>query len=809
MFLAHPYRLLLIIPVLVATAYLIKNGHRKGLLATRAVVLMLLIVSLASPYNLVVRTTFDETPSVTIIDDHTGSMKLFDNDTGQRLYDRLRSRTPADIHQITGNRSAIGDAITEFARGNDNILLVSDGNNNHGLDLADTIAFASTINTTVCAIRQEPEQNDLSVEIAGGKDVIVGSEQSFGIVVRQAGKDARYTLSVWIDGTKIDEETITQTGREKTTPISYTFGSTGSHTIKAEIMPESEDLRSINNVFYKSVYAIPKPKILLVSDRDSPLSRTLSELYDTSRVSSAASLDQDQYLALVLDNIHVNDLDNEEISKLRTYLQDGGGLVVVGGDRAYDKGGYYDSQFETLLPTKSKGSDRGKNVAVVIVIDTSGSTSGVWGGDTETKGFISKIIGKIFGEKESNIKSDVEKALAINILRGINMNDHIGVVAFNTKATEVCPLTRGLYKSMIEDKIIRLKKGGCTYVTNGLNMSEEMLKDYVGGKNVIVISDGRDMDKDTAKQIAERMCDAGITTFTVVVGDDPGGVSFMQSLAEAGGGICYRPTESERLNIIFGEKPEEPKDTTKGEFPITVLNPRHFISKDLKLSGSITGYNAVTPKTGAQTLVTTDAGKPIVTAWRFGMGHVVAFSTDDGAGWSGALYSGENALLISRMVNWAVGDPRRNDEIAISGDDVHLGDPAVINVRSDTIPSINLDGKKLELSQIDKDLYQTSIQTDSPGFLDISGYAIAVNYPEEFREVGLSEDFYDTIRTFGGGVYAEDEIEPLLNNLRERSTRKVQEHEEKRMPFLLAAMIIFVGEVAVRRLREIKRMRKG
>jgi len=57
-------------------------------------------------------------------------------------------------------------------------------------------------------------------------------------------------------------------------------------------------------------------------------------------------------------------------------------------------------------------------------------------------------------------------------------------------------------------------------------------------------------------------------------------------------------------------------------------------------------------------------------------------------------------------------------------------------------------------------------------------------------------------------VYAEDEIEPLLNNLRERSTRKVQEHEEKRMPFLLAAMIIFVGEVAVRRLREIKRMRK-
>ena len=160
------------------------------------------------------------------------------------------------------------------------------------------------------------------------------------------------------------------------------------------------------------------------------------------------------------------------------------------------------------------------------------------------------------------------------------------------------------------------------------------------------------------------------------------------------------------------------------------------------------------------------------------------------------------------MVNWAVGDPRRNDEIVISGDDVHLGDPAVIGVRSDTVPSINLDGKQLELSQIDKDRYQTSIKTESLGFLDISGYSIAVNYPAEFLDVGFSEDLKGTIDMFGGAVYEEDEIDPLLDNLRERSTRTVQEPEDMRLPFLLAAMIIFVLEVAMRRLREIRRMRK-
>ncbi len=788
MFLAHPYLLLLAIPVLVAAAYLIRKGHKKGILIVRTVVFLLLIVALASPYDLVSRTVFDETPSVIIIDDHTASMALFDNDTGTRVYDRLQSRTPTSIHQIAGDRSAIGDAITEFAQGNDNVLLVTDGNNNYGLDLADTIAFATNINTTVCAIRQEPEQNDLSVEITGSKDVIVDSEQSFTILVRQAGDDARYTLSVTIDDVSVEDKPVTQTGREKTVSIPHTFRNIGSHTIKAEIVPESEDARQDNNVFYKSVYVVPKPKILLVTVRNSPLSQTLAELYDTTTVSSAASADPEDYLAVVLDNAHVNDLSKEELGKLRMYLQSGGGLVVVGGDRAYDLGGYYDSQFETLLPVRSKESEgEGKNVGVVIIIDISGSVGTHYGGDTALS---------------------MEKALAVNILRGISINDHIGAIAFNQRAYTVSPLTRGLYKSTLEDKITRLKHGGTTHLDTAQRAASAMLDGYVGAKSVIIISDGRlTSGDDTCLNLAKAMADSGITTYTVGVGETTN-EDFMKSLASEGRGIYYRPAESERLNIIFGEKPEEPDDTTKGDFSISVLNPRHFITENLLLAGSITGYNKVTPKTGAQTLVTTGAGKPVVTVWRLGMGRMVSLSTDDGAGWSSALYSGDNAELISRMVNWAVGDPRRNDEIVISGDDVHLGDPAVISVRSDTVPSINLDGKQLELSQIDKDRYQTSIKTESLGFLDISGYSIAVNYPAEFRDVGYSEDLKGTIDMFGGAVYEEDEIDPLLDNLRERSTRTVQEPEDMRLPFLLAAMIIFVGEVAVRRLREIRRMRK-
>lgn len=813
MFLAHPYLLLLIIPVLAAAAYLIRKGHGKRLLITRAVVFALLIVSLASPYDLVTRTIVDESPSVTVIDDLTGSMAIFENgtggsvggsvggSTGDRVYNRLKSATPTRIHRITGNRSAIGDAITECARGNDNILLVSDCNNNYGLLLSDTIAFADGINTTVCAIRLTPQRNDLSVEIVGGNDVIVGSKQSFTIVVRQAmdDKEAEYRLSVWVDGAKIDgisgvsgigEKPIAQSGRENRIPISHTFDSVGSHTIKVEITPTGDDYRSENNVFYKSVHVVPKPTILLMADHSSPLSQTLTELYETTTVSPGDLLDPGEYLAVVLDNVHANDLDKGEIEQLRAYLRNGGGLVVVGGDRAYDRGGYYDSPlgFEALLPVRSKESTgTGTNVGVVIVIDISGS------------------VGTASG---SGSALSMEKALAISILHGISANDYIGVIAFNQNAHIVSPLTRGLYKSTIEENIARLKHGGLTHLDMAQNAASGMLEGYAGAKSVIVISDGKTKNADSCISIARNMADSSVTTYAVGVGETTD-ESFMRSLAEAGGGIYYKPTESERLNVIFGDKPKEPADTTEGDFSVVVLNPNHFISEGIMLSGSLTGYNTATPKVGAQPLVTTSAGKPIVTAWMFGVGRVVSLATDDGSGWGGVLYSGENAAIISRIVNWAVGDPRRNDEVVITGDDVHLGEPAVIEIRSSTIPSVNLNGRELELSQIDEDRYQASIPTDATGLLDVSGYAIAVNYPLEFRDVGASTDLPDLLEVFGGGVYEEDEIEPLLDNMRAQSTRTVQEPEDLRLWFLLAAMLIFLGEVAVRRLREITRMREG
>jgi len=111
-----------------------------------------------------------------------------------------------------------------------------------------------------------------------------------------------------------------------------------------------------------------------------------------------------------------------------------------------------------------------------------------------------------------------------------------------------------------------------------------------------------------------------------------------------------------RLDLTFGKDSPDISPDESNVFAVVRLDEEHFITRYLNISGSISGYNDVTQKVGANRLVTTSMGKPVVTSWQFGLGRVVSLSTDNGKFWSSELYSGENARLMPSIINWVVGD---------------------------------------------------------------------------------------------------------------------------------------------------------
>ncbi len=792
---AYPYILLFISPVFLAGWYAIRRGVSKSLIISRVIILSLLIIALASPFTLKTTTIRDEAPRITIISDQTMSMDLFPKDTGKKIFENIKSKTPTVYTQFSGMKSPIGDEIIAQASGDNNLLLVSDGNNNYGKDLFDSIAFVSKAGTRVFAVKQKPMHNDVSVEIAGAKNVIIGN-QSFNIIVRQAGNSTSYRLDVQIDGIPVMSEEILQKERIKVIQFSHNFNTLGNHRITARIIPKSEDWFKINNIFYKSIFVVPKPKILMITDDlSSPLYKISGTLYDVTTMDTMPE-DLSPYKAVIIDNQEVTQLSAEI---LRDYVAGGGGLVVVGGDNSYDRGNYNNSPFEAILPIISRAGEYKGGRNVVIVIDASGSTAG--GDPTTGRSFIGLI-----------------DANAINILHNLGRDSHAGVVAFGggTKKKGLLPLSQSGI-AQLESFIREIgPKGGDnpTDLDNGLRAAEELLKSTSGTKEIIVLSDGMmppegfEQIKQTVQDIASK--DIRIHFVQVLLSYQKAKEAnrLYEELAKAVNEKVTVLNPDERASTLIEESPTPtplPTPEVTFEYPLVVVNSNHFITRYLNLTASVTGYNDVIPKLGGEELIATMRGKPILTTWYFGLGRVVAFTTDNGGGdtrWASEVYHRENSRLISSMINWAIGDPRPKHGVVIQAEDTWAGSKSKVIVTSDTLPQLKLDGSNLDLYRVAPKRYETSITIEKEGFHDLSGYGIAVNYPLEYRNIGFNEDLIKAIESNGGKVYDTSDEGLLLLDIKERSARKVQQPESEKEPFILASLLLFLGEVIIRRLKE-------
>jgi uncharacterized membrane protein len=799
----NPDYLYLIIPVLIVGGYYLKKSKKKLLVLSRIVVAALIVVALAAPYNLSTHTITDTEPSITVIDDQSVSMRMFNASSADAVYELIHARNPtAQFRSFTGDQSPIGDKIMQYARGGDHIVLVSDGNSNYGRELADAISVVAKTNTTVYAIEQAPDHNDMSVEIVGSKNVIIGNRNTFGIVVRMSGTTAKCELTVKVDDATVYQSTINQNERLKVMKIPHTFETLGSHAVTARIAPGGGDHFSENNIFHKSVHVVPKPDVLLVTGEESNLRDIVSSLYNTSVSTHPGEFSKTK--AVILDNRYIESMTPDVVEKLRDFVSMGGGLIVLGGDKSYDRGGYLDSDFERILPVKSYPSEYYGRNDVVIVMDISAS-------------MLSDIVS---GNGVSFL--DYEKALIIDILDDDEFrDDRVGVAAFGGKAYVIAGLRylgNDPTREALQETVMSISPQGqmSTPLEAGLTMAGEMLANSAGAKDVIILSDGNKIDYASSLAIATEMQENGIRMHFIHVMSSPtSSQTKYEEIARAVDASYAQTTYPKSINIETGQPEAEPTPTptqtpdTPGAYTVRTFTTKHFITEYLNLSGVITGYNDVTPKLGAKRLVVTDEGKPVVCTWRYGLGRVVAFTTDNGNEWSSSLYSGNNSNLISAVVNWAIGDPRPETGILIEADDLFLGEACDVTIVSDTIPNLIFGGSALDVSRVSEKTYRTEIDLAKEGVYYLSDYGIAVNYPLEYLETGMNPDLAKIIQSHGGKVYSESEITMLLSDVRRRSERTVYTPVSQKIPFIVAALALFLIEVLLRRVRDIMKSRSG
>ncbi|MBS3119272.1 VWA domain-containing protein [Candidatus Woesearchaeota archaeon] len=801
----EPRALVLIIPLAVAAVFIItrqpvrfaspmekiryyssRRGYRIFLISSRIMLIIALLLALADPFTVTSRTVVGD-PKLTILVDESDSMQVLDTGVVAQLKAQLEQQFPVEVKTIgAGTTSPLGDSILSNIRGQDSSLLVSDANSNFGRSLLDIMMFASQINSTINALSLNTKADDTSVQIIGPARTTADFDNKFLIIVNQTGSRQDYTLQVRLDGSSVYNAQKSGgfiTEFQRRLPEGY-------HSLEATITIQ-KDLFPQNNVFYKTVKVEPKPKILYIAkESSSPMLDVLRQLYIVTS-SSSLPAEFNQYSAVVLNDYPLDELSRDHVDRLRSYVLDGNGLYVIGGKESFDTGtSKSDEQklFESMLPVQvGQGTrEQKKDVNVVIALDISQSGGqGFWKNLPDVQGV-----------------TDVGKALAISISRDIRRNDNLGVIAFNSEAYVISPMTKKEQKPDLEEQIARLQNSGITYLYAGIDEARKLLRTTQGSKYIILITDGNTITSpvDTRPETYRSAKDAereGIKIFTVGFDNEiTTNGDVLRKISEFGDGSFFLPDERHRIKLAFG--PPDPSEPDEENLGISILNGHHFITESVEPFGKVSGFNVVVPKSNAQLLVTSANGDPLMSVWRFGLGRVVVLSTDDGRAWAQDLLNKRNSVLIARSVNWAVGDLNRKKEFDVDIRDVSLPDQVEINVKSTSLPN----AQGLSFYKSDENLYTAHFSAGKPGIYDFLGAKVAVNSYQEYQQVGQNPSLDAYMSLTGGKVFRPDEVQAIADKVRQDSITTQTRIRGFRWLLLIIAIAVLLIEILFRRIIE-------
>ena len=726
---------------------------RVALFSTRLIVAVLLVGAAAGPYTVASRETAGE-PRVTMLLDESDSMQVMDP-RANRLESAIRDRgiPVSRVPIASGTNSPLGDAVIANVERNGSVLLVSDGQVTGGSSLAEAAEVARGVDATVSTLDLDTTTTERAVHLAGPAKTSTGTENAFLVSVSGVElEDTATRLTVEVDGVPVLSEAVTGPG---TLRFEHTFEETGSHRITATI--EADDTFAENDVSRKSVRVVEPPSLLYVSRGSYPFESYLSRLYDVTRASEVPA-DLDPYSAVVIQDLAARDIGN--VAALQEAVINGKGLVVVGGANAYEHGNYGDSPVASMLPVRV-GEEAGQRARIVLLVDVSGSTEG---GMT------------------------VQKAIALDALSQLSDTHSVGLAAFNFQAHAVAPIRPlGENRNELQDRIRRLQSGGGTFIAVGLRGAADMLGS--AGGSVILISDGGDKPVEplsVARQLGER----GIRVYTVGVGQriNP---ELLRAIAAESGGSYFRADETSRLRILFGG----PERQFAGS-GLTVVDDSHFITSGVELTADPGRSNVVAVKDGATFLVADRSGSPAIAAWRFGLGRVVSITSYGADGTLDGLLSSPDSLVLSKSVNWAVGDPERTTSGIIAAPDTRVGEATTIVYRGPSRPS----AEDLQFAATGEGTYEATLTPTAVGYRDVLGATVATNYPREYGSFGPSSALENAVETTGGRTFEPGQVAEIVSFVRRQSTGVRNVRDDWTWALLTAALVIYLLEVAARRI---------
>lgn len=362
-----------------------------------------------------------------------------------------------------------------------------------------------------------------------------------------------------------------------------------------------------------------RAKVLYVSqdptDADANLLAAFKEAhFEVSRDWHGFDTDAAQYGLVVLNNVDLNLIPLDRKTSLQAYVKDGGGLLLIGGERQVYKEDKKLDALDRALPGKLAPPDTPKGTCVALIVDKSSSMEGR--------------------------KIELARLSAIGVVDHLKPIDSIGVLMFDNSYQWAVPMRHAEDKPLIKRLISGITPDGGTQIAPALAEAyRKVAPSKASFKHIVLLTDGISEEGDSV-ELAKEALEHQVTISTVGLGQDVNR-TYLEKVASASGGRSYFLNEPMGLEQILLKDVETFSGSTAVEKPLTPIIAQSsdvLEGVGMENAPALKGYARYVAKPGAEVPLQIDAQRkdPLYVRWQYGLGRAAVFASDAKSRWAEA-----------------------------------------------------------------------------------------------------------------------------------------------------------------------------
>jgi len=259
---------------------------------------------------------------------------------------------------------------------------------------------------------------------------------------------------------------------------------------------------------------------------------------------------------------------------------------------------------------------------------------------------------------EADIPINISKEAAKGVVGLLTPRDMVGISG--GYGTLSIPMQAVQDRSKIDKAIDNLNPTDPTsYVPDLVNAARTLQSLHTQIKHIILLGDGDAYDN-TYASVVSKIADEGITVSTVATNALlPQDSATMQQIATSGKGRYYQADNPAAIpQILLQETEHAARRSVINETFNPAIVGNHPILTGLNGFPQLHGYIATTPKSTGQIVLTSPLDDPVLAVWQYGLGRVVAWTSDALGLWTKDWLTWNNAARWwANLVTWTLPAP--------------------------------------------------------------------------------------------------------------------------------------------------------